>query len=241
MTDPDLVVITGTSSGLGRAMTIGLAQAGYRVVGISRRDVSAASLALEPGQYTHICFDLADVGGIPELAAGLVAANGAPYALVNNAALGSDGILPTMHNSEIERLIQVNITAPIVLTKYLSRPMLVARRGRVVNVSSIVARTGYRGLSVYAASKAAMEGFTRSLARELGPRNVTVNCIAPGFTETEMTSSLGAVNLERIKKRSALGRFPTPAEVAGGVEYLLSSAGGAVTGTTITIDAGNTA
>jgi 3-oxoacyl-[acyl-carrier protein] reductase len=119
--------------------------------------------------------------------------------------------------------------------------MLARKRGRVVNISSIVARTGYRGLAAYGATKAAMEGMTRSLARDVGRRGVTVNAVAPGFLETEMTASLNEVNLDRIQNRSALGRFAHLSEVAAGVSFLLSEAGAGVTGTTITIDAGSTA
>jgi len=119
--------------------------------------------------------------------------------------------------------------------------MISARRGRVVNVSSVVARTGYRGLAAYGASKAAMEGFTRSLARDVGPRGVTVNAVAPGFLKTEMTSGLGGANLDRIQSRSALGRFAAVDEVAGAVGFLLSEAAAGITGTTVTVDAGSTA
>lgn len=241
MSQSDLVVITGTSSGLGRAMATRLGGAGYRIVGIARRTVNPDELQLTPETYTHLTFDLGDVQAVPEMVAALVRSHGAPYSLINNAAIGTDGILPTMHNSDVEELIRVNVTSPIIVTKYLCRPMLAARRGRIINISSVVARTGYRGLSAYAATKAAMEGFTRSLARDLGPRNVTVNCIAPGFTDTAMTASLGAENLDRIRRRSPLGRFPSANEVAASAEYLLSPSGGAITGTTITVDAGNTA
>jgi 3-oxoacyl-[acyl-carrier protein] reductase len=146
-----------------------------------------------------------------------------------------------MHNREIEDVIRVNVTSPIVLTKYLVRPMLSARQGRIVNISSIVARTGYRGLAAYGASKAAIEGFTRSFARDIGSRGITVNAVAPGFLETDMTSSLQPSNLERIKNRSALNRFATTSEVAESVAFLLSDAAGSITGTILTVDAGSTA
>lgn len=237
----DLVVVTGTSGGLGRAIASSAVADGFRVVGVARRLVDAAAVGAGAGQYSHIEFDLGEIERLGDLVGEIVDRFGKPYALVNNAALGTDGLLPTMHNSDIERLIAVNVTSPIVLTKYVVRHMLSARRGRVVNVSSIVARTGYRGLAAYGATKAAMEGFTRSLARDLGPRKVTVNAIAPGFLSTEMTSGLGDQNLERIRKRSALGRFAEVDEVAAAVGYLLSDAGAGVTGSTITVDAGSTA
>jgi 3-oxoacyl-[acyl-carrier protein] reductase len=243
MSRRDLVIVTGTSGGLGGAIVRRLIAADYDVVGVARRAVTSLDLGLDDAadRYHHRCFDLADTDGIAGLVSGIVAEIGRPYALVNNAALGADGMLPTMHNSEIETMIAVNVTAPIVLSKYAVRHMLSARRGRIVNISSIVARTGYRGLAAYGASKAALEGLTRSLARDVGPRNVTVNAVAPGFLPTDMTSTLGDDNLERIRKRSALGRFAELDHVAAAVEYLLSEPGASVTGTTITVDGGSTA
>lgn len=233
-----LVVITGTSSGLGRETAKMLLSIGYSVVGISRRMIDTHEF---PGDYSHLQFDLSKVDEIPEFTSDLIKRFGKPYGLINNAAIGTEGMLPTMHTSEIEELISVNVLSPILLTKYMVRPMLEQRKGRIVNVSSIVARTGYRGLSVYGATKAAMEGFTRSLARDIGPRNVTVNCIAPGFVDTEMTSGLSEENVTRIQRRAALGRFPTTLEVASGIKFLLDANSDGITGTTLTIDAGNTA
>lgn len=236
-----LVIITGTTSGLGRSMATRVAKAGFRVVGIARRDVTALDLGLQAGQYSHICFDLSDIDQIGPMVSRLVREHGVPYGLVNNAAIGTDGILPTMHNSDITTLVACNITSPLILTKYVTRSMLSAQTGRVVSISSVVARTGYRGLSVYAATKAALEGFTRSLARDLGPRGVTVNCVAPGFAATAMTEPLGTESLERIRRRSPLGRFPDADEIAAAVVFLLGEDAAAITGSTVTVDAGNSA
>jgi 3-oxoacyl-[acyl-carrier protein] reductase len=245
MTDPvgngDLVVVTGTTSGIGRAIAVSLATAGYRVVGIARRDLSAAELEVEAPAYHHERFDLSEIGGLADLVGRIVEEHGKPFALVNNAAIGTDGILPTMHNTEIERLMRVNVTSPIVLTKYLVRHMLTERRGRIVNISSIVARTGFRGLAAYAATKAAIEGFTRSLAREVGPRGVTVNAVAPGFVETSMNAQFGRGELDRVVKRSALGRLASADEVAGAVRFLLTEEASAISGSVLTVDAGSTA
>lgn len=240
-TERDLVIVTGTSGGLGAAIASRAVQSGQRVVGIARRSVSPSDIGVTDDEYAHVQFDLGDIDAIGDLVGDIVERFGKPYALVNNAAIGTDGLLPTMHNSDIEELIRVNVTSPIVLTKYAVRHMLSARRGRIVNVSSIVARTGYRGLAPYGASKSAMEGFTRSLARDIGPRRITVNSVAPGFLATEMTSALGDKNLDRIRSRSALGRFAELTEVAGAVDYLLSEGAAGVTGTTITVDGGSTA
>ena len=241
MSEPDLVVVTGTSSGLGRATAETLIGSGYRVVGIARRAVDPSEFGSGADRYTHIQADLGDVDALPELTTELVAKHGKPYGLINNAAIGTDGLLLTLHNTAIEELIRVNLTSPILLTKYLVRHMVAARRGRVVSVSSIVAHTGYRGLSVYGATKAGLEGFTRSLARDVGSRGVTVNAVAPGFVDTEMTASLGDENLARIKRRAALGRFPETNEIAAAIDYLLSPGAAGVTGTILTVDAGSTA
>lgn len=236
----DLVIVTGTSGGLGRTIARRAVSDGFMVVGVARREVTPSDIAADTDLYAHVQFDLGDIASIGDLVNDIVKRYDKPYALVNNAAIGTDGLLPTLHNTDIEELIRVNITSPIVLTKYAVRHMLATRRGRVVNISSIVARTGYRGLSVYGAAKSAMDGFTRSLARDLGPRLVTVNSVAPGFLETEMTSALGD-QLDRIRTRSALGRFAALDEVAAAVSYLLSDAAAGVTGTTLTVDAGSTA
>jgi 3-oxoacyl-[acyl-carrier protein] reductase len=232
------VVVTGTSSGLGADTARRLLSAGYRVLGIARRAVDAADMG---EGYAHLEYDFADTEGIKGLTERVVAEHGWPFGLVNSAASGADGVLPTMHNSEIERTIAVNLTAPVLLTKYLTRGMLDARAGRVVNITSIVASTGYRGLSVYAATKAGLEGFTRSLARDLGRRNITVNCIAPGFMETEMTARMDETALASVIRRSPLGRLPSTGSVAAMVAHLLGPDGDDITGSVITIDAGNTA
>lgn len=238
---PRVAVVTGTSGGLGGAIASSLAHHGYTIVGVSRRNVAASQLGLSKNEYKHINWDLADIASLKSLSSKIVKQYGNVYALVNNAALGTDGLLATMHDRQIEELIRVNIVSPITLTKYLIRPMLSERSGRIVNISSIVARTGYRGLAAYGASKAALEGFTRSLARDVGRRNVTVNSVAPGFLETEMTAGIGERNLERIEHRSALRRFATTAEVSSAVAYLLSDSASGVTGTVLTVDGGSSA
>jgi 3-oxoacyl-[acyl-carrier protein] reductase len=238
------VVVTGGTRGLGLAIAQRLAADGFRAIAVARHenDAFAAAAQLAAGSMRFRACDLSDVAGIPRLVASLTEEFGPWYGLVNNAGLGTSGILATLADPAIERLLQLNIAAPIMLTKYAVRAMMVAGGGgRIVNLSSIVAATGYSGLSVYAATKAALAGFTRSLAREVGPLGITVNCVAPGFVDTDMTQGMKPGQRDQIARRSALKRLPEAADVAGAVAYLLSDGARNITGTTVTVDAGNTA
>jgi 3-oxoacyl-[acyl-carrier protein] reductase len=161
--------------------------------------------------------------------------------LVNNAGLGTEGILATMPEASIEKLVQLNTLAPIVLTKYIVRSMMNEGVGRIVNISSIMASTGYSGLSVYGATKASMIGFTKSLAREVGRLGITVNAVAPGFIGTELTAAMNDEQRQQIARRSALQRLPEVRDVAEAVAFLLSDKARNITGTVLTVDAGSTA
>ncbi|HMD36601.1 MAG TPA: SDR family NAD(P)-dependent oxidoreductase [Vicinamibacterales bacterium] len=241
------VVVTGGSRGLGLAIVRRLVCAGYGVVAVARglNDQLAATMEeagrSRPGTIAFERFDLADVDAIPAFVQELRKSGGPIHGLVNNAALGSDGALALMKNADIERLIRVNTLSPIVLTKYIVRHMLADGGGRVVNVSSIVASNGYAGLSVYSATKSALVGFTKSLAREVGRRGVTVNAVAPGFLDTDMTRGLDDERREQVARRSALKRLPAVDDVADAVEFLLGSKAKSITGTVLTVDAGGTA
>lgn len=236
------VIVSGSSSGLGSKIVESLLNDSYRVIGVARRDNSDEIISANRGNYSHITFDLSVIESIHNLVQMIKERTDGIYGLVNNAAVGIDGILPTMHNSDIEYLIRLNLTSPIVLTKYIGREMLASRNGgRIVNITSIVANSGYKGLSVYGATKSGLEGFTRSLSRELGTRQITVNSIAPGFMDTDMTTSLDDANMQKIRNRAALKRFPTLEEVASAVNYLMSPNASGITGSCMTIDAGNTA
>ncbi len=238
------VVVTGGTRGLGLAIARKLASENWRVIAVARQpnDAFLACVAETPESLHFRAFDLSDIDAIPGFVATLTDEFGKWHGLVNNAGLGTSGILATLPDTQIERLLRLNITSPITLTKYAVRAMMVAGGGgRIVNMSSIVAATGYQGLSVYAATKAALGGFTRSLAREIGQLGITVNCVAPGFVETDMTQDLNGAQRSQIAKRSALKRMPEPADVAEAVSYLMSERARNVTGTTLTVDAGNTA
>jgi 3-oxoacyl-[acyl-carrier protein] reductase len=146
-----------------------------------------------------------------------------------------------MRDADIEALLRLNTLSPLILTKYVARTMMAGQGGRIVNIASIVGFTGFSGLSVYSATKASLLGFTRSLARELGTLGVTVNAVAPGFVDTDMTGELGQQHRDKIARRSALRRMAEVADIAHAVEFLLSDRAKNITGTTMTVDAGNTA
>jgi 3-oxoacyl-[acyl-carrier protein] reductase len=241
------VIVTGGSRGLGLGIARRLAAAGYAAIAVARSKSEQLMAAIEQanrdkrGALHFVPCDLAEIEKIPDLVKGLRKQFGPIYGLVNNAALGTEGVLATMHNAKIERLVRVNTVSPIVLTKYVVRSMMAEGGGRIVNVSSIIGFTGYSGLSVYGATKAAMLGFTRSLAREVGRMGVNVNAIAPGFMDTDMTQSLEGEQRQKVARRSALRRLPEVDDVANAVEFLLGDGGRSITGTVLTVDAGSTA
>ena len=241
------VVVTGGSRGIGLAISRRIAAAGYNVIAVARREGDELREAIRYAVKRGIgglhfrAFDLSETDAIPPFVKGLRDEFGAIYGLVNNAGIGTEGLLATMHNTEIEALVRLNILSPVILTKYVVRHMMADGAGRVINMSSIIATTGYNGLSVYGATKAAATGFTKSLAREVGKLGITVNAIAPGFIDTELTESLSDDQRKRIASRSALRRLPDTDDVARMVEYLLGDGGRNITGSVMTIDAGNTA
>ena len=238
------VLVTGGSRGIGLAVARKLVADGFKVFALARKptdDLEAAIAAAPAGALNFIAFDLSQLEGLQEMVRALKAAHGPLYGLVNNAALGTEGLLTNMPNAKIEALIRLNTLSPILLTKFALREMMAVGEGRIVNLSSIIGFTGYSGLSVYGATKASMLGFTRSLAREAGRLGVTVNAVAPGFIATEMTAGMNEEQRGRIANRSALKRLAEVEDVANAVSYLLSEAARNITGTTITVDAGNTA
>jgi 3-oxoacyl-[acyl-carrier protein] reductase len=241
------VIVTGGSRGLGLGIAGRLAASGYSVIAVARKTSAPLTAAIDAakrsttGALNFIACDLGEIDKIPDLVRGLRKEFGPIYGLVNNAAIGTDGVLATMHNAKIETLVRVNTLSPIVLTKYVVRQMMADGGGRIVNVSSIIGFTGYSGLSVYGATKASMLGFTRSLAREVGRLGVNVNAVAPGFMDTEMTQGLEGEQRAKVARRSALRRLPEVDDIANAVEFLLGEGGKSITGTVLTVDAGSTA
>jgi len=246
------VIVTGGSRGLGLAIAKKLAAAGYGTIAIARQSNDQLAAAIkdidqsrktskDSGSLQFVAFDLSNVDGISDMVRNLRKQFGPIYGLVNNAALGTDGLLGIMPNPQIEQLIRVNTLAPIVLSKYVVRSMMSEAHGRIVNITSIIGYTGYSGLSVYGATKASMIGFTRSLAREVGRLGITVNAVAPGFLETDMTQELAGQQRDQVARRSALRRLAAVDDVADAVEFLLSDKAKSITGTVMTVDAGSTA
>ncbi len=241
------ILVTGATRGLGFSIATTLAAGGDRVIAVARLSNGSFEAAVESvrksgsGAIEFQPFDLSNINDIGALVRNLRTRFGALYGLVNNAGIGTHGVLATMRNSDIEKLVCINTVAPMVLTKYVVRHMMADGAGRIINISSIVGFTGYKAMSAYAASKASMIGFTRSLAREVGAMGICVNAVAPGFVATDMTGELGAVEMQQIVRRSALRRLADANDVAKTVEFLLSEGARNITGTIVTVDAGNTA
>ncbi len=237
----DSVIVTGGSRGLGFAIAQKLVAAGYRVIAIARNESAPLKAAAAGGNLHFRAFDLADIAGIAGLVKGIRKEFGPIYGLVNNAAIGPSGLLATMREAEIERVVRLNTLSPLILTRHVVRAMLAAGGGRIVNIASITASTGFSGLAAYSATKASLVGMTRALAREVGAAGITVNAVAPGFIDTDMTESLSPEDRERIVRRSALRRLADADDVADAVEFLLSAKAKSITGIVLPVDAGSTA
>jgi len=239
------VIVTGGSRGLGLGIADKLANAGYDVIAIARQqgdDLAARMRQIAPdrqGSLEFRAFDLGDISGIPDFVRDLRKEFGPLYGLVNNAALGTSGVLAMMPIARVEELVRVNMLSPLVLTRCVVRSMLADPPGRIVNIASILGINGYSGVSVYSATKAALIGFTRSLAREVGPSGINVNAVAPGFLDTRMTEDFRELR-ERVVRRAALRRLAEIDDVADAVEFLLGPKAKSITGTVMTVDAGST-
>jgi 3-oxoacyl-[acyl-carrier protein] reductase len=236
------VIVTGGSRGIGLGIASRLVEAGFHAIAIARKESSELTAAmLNTGSMHFVPFDLADIEGIRDLVKRLRKDFGPIYGLVNNAGISAEGALALMHSSQMEQVVRLNTLSPMVMTKYVVRSMMADGGGRIVNMASITAFTGYSGLSVYSATKASLIAFTRSLAREVGRMGVNVNAVAPGFVDTDMTHTLKDEHRDQIVRRSALRRLVDTEDVANAVEFLLSDRAKNITGTVLTVDAGSTA
>jgi 3-oxoacyl-[acyl-carrier protein] reductase len=241
------VLVTGGSRGLGLGIASRLVSCGYRVIAIARSETGefsqarAEAEAASPSSLFFEPFDLADIEKIPAFVAQVRKQHGPIYGLVNNAGISFEHMLAMMPNAQLERLVRVNTLSPLVLTKYVVRGMMNDGGGRIVNISSIVAFSGFSGLAAYAATKSSLVGLTRSLAREVGGAGINVNAVAPGFVDTQLTSNLKGEQREKVIRRHALRRLVEVDDVANAVEFLLGEKAKNITGTVMTVDAGSTA
>lgn len=240
-----VVIVTGGSRGLGAGIVRSFLDSGDIVATCSRSptaetDAWSADPQLE-GRFVYEAVDLADFDACGAFVEHVVERFGHVDVLVNNVGMARDGVLGLVRQDDVDAVIDLNLKATIIITRLVTRRMLTRGQGRIINISSIVGLTGYRGLSVYSATKAGLDGFTRSLARELGSRGITVNSVAPGYLRTEMSHGLDEAQLGQIERRTPAGRLGEPEDVAAAVQFLASPEAGFVSGTVLVVDGGLTA
>jgi 3-oxoacyl-[acyl-carrier protein] reductase len=242
MLENDLALVTGASRGIGRAIALALAHAGANVVGTATSVAGAAAISAEFAAQglkgRGAVLDAGDAASIEALVGELEAAEGLPTVLVNNAAITRDMLLVRMKSEDWDRVIATNLTAVFRISKACLRRMLKERRGRIINVTSIVGVTGNPGQTNYSAAKAGLLGFTKSLAREVASRNITVNAVAPGFVDTDMTRSLSAEQRGTLQAQIPLGRLGAPEDIAAAVLFLASPQAAYITGETLHVNGG---
>jgi 3-oxoacyl-[acyl-carrier protein] reductase len=242
MLENDLALVTGASRGIGRAIALALARAGARVVGTATSATGAAAISAEFAALglkgRGVVLDAGDRASIEALVANLEAGEGLPTILVNNAAITRDTLLVRMKSEDWDQVIATNLTAVFRISKACLRRMLKERRGRIINVTSIVGVTGNPGQTNYSAAKAGLLGFTKSLAREVASRGITVNAVAPGFVDTDMTRSLSAEQRSTLQAQIPLGRLGAPEDIAAAVLFLASPQAAYITGETLHVNGG---
>ncbi|HTX25296.1 MAG TPA: 3-oxoacyl-ACP reductase FabG [Steroidobacteraceae bacterium] len=242
MLERDVALVTGASRGIGRAIALALGRAGARVIGTSTSSQGAAALGAELA--SHGCngrgavLDVASEASIGALVAELEQAEEMPTILVNNAGIARDTLLLRMKPDDWQEVLQTNLTSVFRLSKAVLRRMMRERRGRIINIASIVALTGNPGQASYAAAKAGMLGFTKSLAREVASRGITVNAVAPGFIDTDMTRSMSEAQRAQLAAQIPMERLGTPEDVAACVCFLASAGAGYITGETLHVNGG---
>lgn len=235
------IIVTGDSGGLGSAIVKNILNDGkYGVIGISRSlNENIMNLMKDNQNYVHINFDLENSLEIRELYKNKIKTLGEIVGLVNNSAMAYDDIITNANVNRIEKMFSINVYSPIILTKYVIRDMLLHNnKGSIVHISSVSAHTGYKGLSMYAATKGALEAFSKNVAREWGVKGIRSNCVAPGFMETNISSSLTNEQRQKIYQRTSLKRATDIESVASMVVFLLSEEAKSITGTVVNVDNG---
>jgi 3-oxoacyl-[acyl-carrier protein] reductase len=235
-----VVLVSGGSKGLGAGLVESFLQRGFKVATFSRNatEKTHAWQKLYGDNFYFEALSLGDKPACKQFVQNIQQRLGEINILVNNAGVAHTAVLALADDDAIDRLVDTNLKGTFYLTRLVCRPMLSLGWGRIINISSIVGLSGYRGLSVYSATKAGLDGFTRSLARELGSRNITVNSVAPGYLTTEMTEELGDRQRRQIVGRTPLGRMGTAEDVAGAVQFLASTEADFITGQVLVVDGG---
>lgn len=235
-----IILVTGASRGIGRAVALRLAKEGHFVIGTATSEKGAEAISEYLGEYDGVgrVLDVTDTAQIDALFDEIDSVYGSLQALVNNAGVTQDGLLMRMSDEQWETVIDTNLTSVYRMSKRAIKGMMKARFGRIINISSVVGQMGNAGQTNYAASKAGLEGFTRSLAREIGSRGVTVNCVAPGLIETDMTDELDERLLNSMLDAVPLGRLGQPEDIAAAVSFLASDDAGYVTGSVLAVNGG---
>ena len=235
------LVVTGASRGLGLEITRVLLESGYEVSAVARNsgELLRELQGRHPNALRFIPADLSNRQQLTEVCEALNAASTTPiWGLINNAALAHDGLLVTQSPEKISEVVEMNLLTPILLSRLLAKRMLIQGEGCIVFISSILAHRSGRGAATYAATKAALEGFTRALALELGPKGIRVNAVAPGYLQTQMSNALTANQVSRIERRSAAQRLAQVSEVANVVGMLVSPVSSAINGQVLAVDCG---
>jgi 3-oxoacyl-[acyl-carrier protein] reductase len=242
MTDKKIALVTGASRGIGKAIALALGKAGFVVLGTATSEAGAdaigACLREENIEGRGFVMNVSEMASVEAALAAMLEQFGVPQVLVNNAGITRDNIMLRMKEEEWDDVINTNLNSMYRLTKAVLKGMTKARWGRIINISSVVGLMGNAGQANYAAAKGGVEGFTRALAREVGSRNITVNSVAPGFIQTDMTDQLPDNQRESLLSQIPLGRLGQPEEVAGAVVWLASEPAGYVIGTTINVNGG---
>ncbi|MEY3202037.1 MAG: hypothetical protein RIR70_1587 [Pseudomonadota bacterium] len=237
-----IALVTGASRGIGRATALALGGGGAVVIGTATSESGAAAItaALNDAgiKGRGAALDVTDAQACAALIESIEKEFGPVSVLVNNAGITRDNLAMRMKDEEWDAVLQTNLSAVFRLSKLVMRGMMKARFGRIINITSVVGSAGNPGQANYAAAKAGVAGMSRALARELGSRNITVNCVAPGFIDTDMTRALADNQREALIQSIALGRFGQPEEIAAAVSFLASNAAGYVTGTTLHVNGG---